>query len=109
MHRAHHEWERRAWEQVRAGEPGPALAPYRAHDRLHIHDTRAEAAEAMVAGWDETRRNLPGGQAVMITDASNNERDRINAMAQQRRAEAGELGSDRVELPGKPYGLRRRR
>jgi ATP-dependent exoDNAse (exonuclease V) alpha subunit len=105
VHRAHHEWERRAWEQVRAGEPRPALASYRAHDRLHIHDTRAQAAEAMVASWDETRRNLPGGQAVMLTDASNKERDRINAMAQQRRAEAGELGSDRVELPGKPYGL----
>ena len=105
VHRAHHDWERRAWEQVRAGEPGPALAQYRAHDRLHIHDTRAEAAEAMVADWDETRRSLPAGKAVMITDASNKERDQINAMAQERRAAAGELGSHRVELPGKPYGL----
>ena len=42
----------------------------------------------------------------MITDASNAERDQINAMAQERRAQAGELGSRRVELPGKPYGLR---
>lgn len=41
----------------------------------------------------------------MITDASNAERDQINAMAQERRAQAGELGSRRVELPGKPYGL----
>ena len=105
VHRAHHDWERRAWEQIRAGEPGPALAQYQAHDRLHIHDTRAQAAEAMVADWDEARRSLPGGQAVMITDASNAERDQINAMAQERRVAAGELGSHRVELPGKPYGL----
>jgi ATP-dependent exoDNAse (exonuclease V) alpha subunit len=42
----------------------------------------------------------------MITDASNIERDQINAMAQERRAAAGELGSHEVELPGKPYGLR---
>jgi conjugative relaxase-like TrwC/TraI family protein len=106
VHRAHHEWERRAWEQIRNGEPGPALAQYKAHDRLHIHDTRAQAAEAMVADWDETRKSLPDGrQAVMITDASNNERDQINAMAQERRAQAGELGAHRVELPGKPYGL----
>ena len=27
-------------------------------------------------------------------------------MAQERRAQAGELGAHRVELPGKPYGLR---
>ena len=105
VHRANHDWERRAWEQVRNGEPGPALAQYEAHDRLHIHDTRAQAAEAMVSDWDKTRRSLPGGRAVMITDASNKERDQINAMAQECRAAAGELGSHRVELPGKPYGL----
>lgn len=106
VHRANHDWEREAWEQVRNGEPGPALAQYQAHDRLHIHDTRAQAAEAMVEDWDKTRRSLPVGKAVMITDASNKERDQINAMAQERRAQAGELGSHRVDLPGKPYGLR---
>lgn len=105
VHRANHEWERRAWEQVRDGEPGPALARYQAHDRLHVHDTRAQAAEALVSDWDKARRRAPGGRAVMITDASNKERDQINAMAQERRAAAGELGSRRVELPGKPYGL----
>ncbi len=105
VHRARHEWERKAWEQIREGEPGPALAAYKSHDRLHIHDTRAEAAEAMVDNWDRVRKDFPDGQAVMITDASNLERDQMNAMAQARRAEAGELGSRRVELPGKPYGL----
>lgn len=106
VHRARHEWERKAWERVRSGEPGPALASYRARDRLHVHDTRAEAAEAMVDGWNEARHKLAGGRAVMITDASNAERDRINAMAQQHRIAAGELGSRQAELPGKPYGLR---
>jgi conjugative relaxase-like TrwC/TraI family protein len=106
VHRANHEWERNAWQQIRAGEPGPALAQYQAHDRLHIHDTRAEAAEAMVQNWDETRKSLPDGRAAMITDASNMERDQMNAMAQERRVQAGELGAHQVELPGKPYGLR---
>ena len=105
VHRAHHEWERDAWEQIRNGEPGPALAQYQAHNRLHIHDTRVEAAEAMVENWDRTRWDLPGAQAVMITDSSNKERDQINALAQERRAQAGELGSHRVDLPEKPYGL----
>ncbi len=105
VHRANHDWERKAWEQIRSGEPGPALAQYQAHDRLHIHDTRAQAAEAMVENWDQTRKGLPDGQAVMITDACNKERDQINAMAQERRAEAGELGTHRVPLPEKPYGL----
>ena len=105
MHRAHHEWEREAWSEVREGEPGLALARYRAHDRLHVYDTRAEATQAMVENWDQTRQGLPPDQTVMITDSSNEERDEMNALAQDRRAQAGELGSDRVELPGKPYGL----
>jgi conjugative relaxase-like TrwC/TraI family protein len=105
IHRAHHDWERKAWEQVRAGQPGPALAQYQAHERLHIHDTREQAAEAMVANWDRTRSTMPDGRAVMLTDASNVERDQMNAMAQERRAQTGELGAHRVGLPGKPYCL----
>jgi conjugative relaxase-like TrwC/TraI family protein len=105
VHRANHEWERRAWEQVRNGQPGPALAAYGANDRLQVSDTRAESAQAMVDAWEKARGDLASGRAIMITDASNAERDQINAMAQERRAAAGELGSDRVQLPGKPYGL----
>ncbi len=56
VHRANHEWERRAWEQVRNGEPGPALASYQAHDRLHIHDTRARPRRRWSTNWDEARR-----------------------------------------------------
>lgn len=105
MHRARHEWEKQAWMELRNGEAARALARYDAHERLHIHDTREQAAQAMVENWDATRRTLPAGQAVMITDASNTERDQINALAQEHRARAGELGSHQVELPGKPYGL----
>jgi conjugative relaxase-like TrwC/TraI family protein len=105
VHRAHHQWEREAWSEVRKGEPGLALARYQAHDRLHVYDTRAEATQAMVENWDQNRQGLPPDQTVMITDSSNEERDAMNALAQDRRAQAGELGEHRVELPDKPYGL----
>ena len=105
VHRARHQWERHAWEEIRQGEPGRALARYQAHDRLHITDTRQEAMQTVVDQWDQSRRTVPEGEAVMITDGSNNERDTLNAMAQERRAQAGELGAHRVQLPGKPYNL----
>ncbi len=105
VHRARNEWEKQAWMEIRNGEAARALARYQAHERLHIHDTREQAAQAMVEHWDATRRDLPAGASVMITDASNKERDQINALAQEHRARAGELGSHQVELPGKPYGL----
>jgi conjugative relaxase-like TrwC/TraI family protein len=105
VHRARHDWERQAWEEIRQGEPGRALARYQAHDRLHITDTRQEAMQTMVNHWNESRKTVPDGQAVMITDGSNNERDSLNGMAQERRAQVGELGARTVQLPGKPYGL----
>jgi conjugative relaxase-like TrwC/TraI family protein len=105
VHRAKHAWERKAWQQVRAGEAERALAGYEARERLHISDTREQAAERMVSDWDSARREHPEQRAVMLTDASNVELERINALAQERRAEAGELGAHAVELPDRPYGL----
>ncbi len=105
VHRARHAWEREAWQQVRAGEAHRALASYQAHGRLHISDTRGQAAERMVAAWDNARHERPEERLVMLTDASNVELDRINALARERRAQAGELGACSVELPDRPYGL----
>ncbi len=105
VHRANQAWEREAWQQVRAGEADRALASYQAHERLHVADTREQAAERMVADWDRARQEQPGERTVMLTDASNVELDRINALAQERRAQAGELGAQSVALPDRPYGL----
>ena len=105
VRRAQNEWERQAWAQVREGQSERALAAYQAHDRLHITDTREQAAERMVSDWNKARFETPEGRTVMLTDASNEELDRINAMAQEHRAANGELGQDRVALPDRPYGV----
>ncbi len=105
VHRATHAWEREAWQQVRSGEAARALASYQAGGRLHISDTREQAAEQMVNDWDQSRRAHAGQRTAMLTDASNVELDRINSLAQERRADAGELGASSVELPGRVYGL----
>ncbi len=105
VHRAQNEWEREAWKHVRDGEATKALAAYQAHDRLHVTDTREQAADRMVAAWNEQRMNTAEGKTVMLTDASNKELDEINEKAQALRAQAGELGSARAELPDRPYTL----
>ncbi len=59
VHRARHEWERQAWSQIREGEPGLSARALQAPDRLHIYDTRAEAIQAMVDHWDQSRQGMP--------------------------------------------------
>jgi hypothetical protein len=105
VHRANHEWEREAWGQLRNGEAETALAAYQHHGRLHLAQTRDEAAERMVSDWARTRQEHPAERVVMITDASNHELDRLNQQAQERREAAGELEQERAQLAGRPYGL----
>jgi conjugative relaxase-like TrwC/TraI family protein len=105
VHRANHEWEREAWAQLRAGQSERALPAYAARDRLHVDDTRVDAGERMVDDWARARAEHPSALVVMLTDASNDELDRLNALAQQKRAAAGELGQRRAQLPGRPYDL----
>ena len=105
VHRANHDWEREAWSQLRSGDSARALAAYADRGRLHIHEGRADAGEGMVDDWARTRAANPRDRVVMLTDASNDELDRLNALAQQHRAAADELGQRRAELPGRPYDL----
>jgi conjugative relaxase-like TrwC/TraI family protein len=105
VHRAREAWERSAWAQLRNGDSERALAEYASRDRLHVEDTRAEAGERMVDDWAQIRDANPGARVVMLTDSSNDELDRLNARAQERRAAAGELGQRRARLSERPYDL----
>lgn len=105
VHRAQNQWEREACANVREGNATRALATYQAHDRLHLTDSRDQAIEKMLGDWNEQRLSTMEGKTVMITDASNKELDRINEQAQALRAQAGELGAARANIPGGPYTL----
>jgi conjugative relaxase-like TrwC/TraI family protein len=106
VHRAREDWERDAWAQLRSGQADRALAEYASRDRLHVEDTRIDAGERMVDDWARVREEHPGARVVMLTDSSNDELDRLNAAAQERRAAAGELGHRRARLADRPYDLR---
>lgn len=98
VRRAKEVWERAAQTAVREGRTVEALAAYGSHGRLHLVDTREEAQAAMVKAWNEARKGLAPGEALMIVDSSNNDRDALNLIAQSYKAEAGELGEARAKV-----------
>jgi ATP-dependent exoDNAse (exonuclease V) alpha subunit len=51
IHRTTDPQEQRAWQALRAGEPERAMAHYKARGRLHLADTRDQAAENAVQAW----------------------------------------------------------
>jgi conjugative relaxase-like TrwC/TraI family protein len=106
IHRTKDPAEQRAWQAFRAGEPERAMAHYKARGRLHLADTRDQAAEDAVKAWARLTDEVGIDKVALIADASNQEIDRLNARAQHLRAQRGELGPDELPLGSVHYGLR---
>lgn len=106
IHRTNDAGEQKAWRALRAGEPKRAMAHYHSLGRLHLADTRDQAAENAVQAWAQLTEHHSIREVALIADASNKEIDRINARAQHLRAERGELGHQEIALPHVQYGLR---
>ena len=106
VHRTKDPDEQRAWQALRAGEPERAMAHYHSRGRLHLADTRDQAAERAVQAWAQLTEHHPIREVALIADASNTEIDRLNARAQHLRAERGELGTHELPLSSVHYGLR---
>ena len=106
IHRTSNAGEQKAWRELRAGEPDRAMAHYHSRGRLHLADTRDQAAENAVQAWGQLTNEHDDIRSVaLIADASNQEIDRLNARAQHLRAERGELGHQEINLPNVHYGL----
>jgi ATP-dependent exoDNAse (exonuclease V) alpha subunit len=106
IHRTKDPAERRAWQALRAGEPERAMAHYASRGRLHLSDTRDQAAEQAVQTWAALTEGRDIREVALIADAANTEIDRLNARAQHLRVERGELGHHEIPMPGVHYGLR---
>jgi ATP-dependent exoDNAse (exonuclease V) alpha subunit len=106
IHRTKDPQEQRAWQALRAGESERAMAHYKAQGRLHLADTRDQAAENAVQAWAQLTREVGIAKVALIADSSNQEIDRLNARVQHLRAQRGELGPDKLPLSSVHYGLR---
>lgn len=106
IHRTTDPDEQRAWQALRAGEPDRALAHYHAQGRLHLADTREQAAENAVQAWAQLLDQHDPRDIALIADASTKEINRLNARAQHLRIQRGELGNREIPLTTVHYGLR---
>jgi conjugative relaxase-like TrwC/TraI family protein len=94
VRRALEEKEAAAWTAIREGRVVEGLLAIRDAGRLHLHDTREQLREAMVAEWWAAGPE----RGLMMVDTSNEERDILNQLAQQKRLEAGEIGAEALRL-----------
>jgi hypothetical protein len=75
---------------------GQAIAGLRAFEergQIVVADDRIGARQAAIDRWDQERMGRPLDRSLILTDSSNVDVDALNAQAQQRRLDAGELGA----------------
>jgi conjugative relaxase-like TrwC/TraI family protein len=85
--------EAQAWTDVREGRVVEALQHWQARRRLRLYDARSDLQAGMVTDWW-----ADAARGAMVVDTSNVERDVINRLAQEQRANAGELGAEVLTL-----------
>jgi conjugative relaxase-like TrwC/TraI family protein len=89
------EWEQRAIDHVRAGQVEEAICAYAEHDRVQAFDTRDDRDRAVLADWWQAHQ---AGEAPVVYAHRRLQVDQLNRACQRLRAEAGQLGIERLAV-----------
>jgi conjugative relaxase-like TrwC/TraI family protein len=95
-------WEQRAIEDVRAGNLEPAIAAYVEHDRIQAFEARDDRDRALVSDWWQAQE---AGEQPVIYAHRRTQVDQLNQVCQRLRAEAGQLGPERLTVGDRSFGV----
>jgi hypothetical protein len=88
-------WEQQAINDIRASNLERAIAAYAEHDRIRAFEARDDRDRALVADWWQAYQ--AGEQPVMYAHRRA-QVDQLNAVCQRLRAEAGQVGDERLTV-----------
>jgi conjugative relaxase-like TrwC/TraI family protein len=95
-------WEQRAIDDVRAGNLERAIAAYAEHDRIQAFEARDDRDRALVADWWQAHQ---AGEQPVIYAHRRTQVDQLNAVCQRLRAEAGQLGPERLTVGARSFAV----
>jgi conjugative relaxase-like TrwC/TraI family protein len=95
-------WEQRAIDDIRAGNLEQAIAAYADHDRIRAFEARDGRDRALVADWWQAHQ---GGEQPVIYAHRRAQVDQLNTVCQRLRAEAGQLGSERLAVGDRSFAV----
>jgi conjugative relaxase-like TrwC/TraI family protein len=95
-------WEQRAIEDVRAGNPEQAIAAYAEHDRIRAFEARDDRDRALVTDWWQAHE---AGERPVIYAHRRAQVDQLNSVCQRLRAEAGQLGTERLAVGDRSFAV----
>jgi conjugative relaxase-like TrwC/TraI family protein len=95
-------WEQRAIDDVRAGNLEQAIAAYAEHDRIRAFEGRDDRDRALVSDWWQAHQ---ARERPVIYAHRRAQVDQLNAVCQRLRAEAGQLGSERLAVGDRLFAV----
>jgi AAA domain/TrwC relaxase len=95
-------WEQRAIDDVRAGNLEQAIAAYAEHDRIRAFEARDDRDRALVGDW---WRALEAEEHPVIYAHRRVQVDQLNSVCQRLRAEAGQLGPERLTVGDRSFAV----
>jgi conjugative relaxase-like TrwC/TraI family protein len=95
-------WEQRAIDDVRTGNLEQAIAAYAEHDRIRAFEARDDRDHALVADWWQAHQ---GGEQPVIYAHRRAQVDQLNQVCQRLRAEAGQLGHQRLAVGDRSFAV----
>ena len=95
-------WEQRAIDDVRAGNLEQAIAAYAEHDRIQAFEARDDRDRALVNAWWQAYQ---AGERPVIYAHRRAQVDQLNAVCQRLRAEAGQLGTERLIVGDRSFAV----
>jgi conjugative relaxase-like TrwC/TraI family protein len=95
-------WEQRAIDDIRAGNLEQAIAAYAEHDRIRAFEARDDRDRALVADWWQAHQ---AGERPVIYAHRRAQVDQLNSVCQRLRAEAGQLGPERLVVGDRTFAV----
>jgi ATP-dependent exoDNAse (exonuclease V) alpha subunit len=96
------EWEQRAIDDVRAGNLEQAIAAYAEHDRIRAFEGRDDRDRALINDWWQAHQ---AGDRPVIYAHRRARVDQLNSVCQRLRAEAGQLGPERLVVGDRTFAV----
>jgi hypothetical protein len=95
-------WEQRAIDDIRAGRIEQAIAAYAEHDRIRAFEARDDRDRALVSDWWQAHQ---AGERPVIYAHRRAQVDQLNSVCQRLRAEAGQLGHERLAVGDRAFAV----
>jgi hypothetical protein len=96
------EWEQQAIDDVRAGNLEQAITAYAEHDRIRAFEGRDDRDRALINDWWQAHQ---ADEHPVIYAHRRAQVDQLNQVCQRLRAEAGQLGPDRLVVGDRSFAV----